>query len=718
MFIGKKSLTKISLVFITILIFILIPAVSDPLPSVTNQYNQSQTITITGTNSTIPNNLDLIDALTYNDTNTTLFYDSFNGWGVGTTNCNQGTSGWSLCRVVGTIANWGANNTLVPSMINSSDKKVLEGNDVDTGDVGTIIKCVDTSSYSLLYTDYALGHSALDANEYINVTINTTGNVYTNLKGVGDSVASVLTYYSNNITNYISSSTCINVTMVGTGSGAASDRGFLDDFKIIGASPLYRAEIEHNATGVTWSGILNSINVSVNFTTNVTSAFNLTIYNFNSGTWNYTPCNGGQVTANNWNNWWCNVTSNPSYYNSTDGKIRVRLNGTVAHTGAALIREDYVQYYVNYTPVDSVLPAWSQAQDNSSYKVYRGQVVNISTLWSDSGGGQLDKSWLSTNETGSWINYTANPYPIRALSGTGPSLVNWTWQNQTGAPRVIGWIIYTNDTANNINGTDNPGNVRRNFTMWGWSNTSWSFPSGSVSGIVPLTCFVNDTNATGPGPISGYDVNFYNVSSTAETYLGKNYTNSSGYAIYYWNTNGLTAGTYYPKCNITSNSTLFYNSSEYYQANTTISLANIVEITLSQTLSEGIIFGDVTVNTIGNPARNNSHPETRYNLTVGSSSTQNLDFYVKLNESFGAGIYVNESSSTTSNSTGFSTNTTVDTTWLILGNSTLNCTNLGTGNNCWIRMYFDVSTGVTSGYRQKNFTICGVTTGSSSNICG
>jgi hypothetical protein len=146
--------------------------------------------------------------------------------------------------------------------------------------------------------------------------------------------------------------------------------------------------------------------------------------------------------------------------------------------------------------------------------------------------------------------------------------------------------------------------------------------------------------------------------------------------------------------------------------------AEIVEITLSQALLNGIMFDTVTSNTIGNPARNNSNGgATKYNVTVGSSSTQNLDLYVKLNETFESGIYINESSSTTSASSGFTTNTTVDSTWSILGNSTSNCTNIAIGNNCWMRLYFDVGN-VPSGYKQRNFTICGVVTGSNPNICG
>lgn len=115
----------------------------------------------------------------------------------------------------------------------------------------------------------------------------------------------------------------------------------------INYSNNFRAEIEHNATGISWYGNLNSINVSVNFTTNVTSVFNLSIYNFNTGVWNYSVCQNGTATVNTWYNWWCNVTNNPSYYNSSDFKIRVRLNET-NHSSLGLLREEYVQYYVGY----------------------------------------------------------------------------------------------------------------------------------------------------------------------------------------------------------------------------------------------------------------------------------------------------------------------------------------------------------------------------------
>lgn len=115
--------------------------------------------------------------------------------------------------------------------------------------------------------------------------------------------------------------------------------------KIDSRRTTYRAEVEHNTTGVIWSGTLKSINVTLNFSTNVTSDFDLMIYNFYSGIWNYTSCQSGVATAGIWYRRWCNITDNPSYYNSSDNKIRVRLNGT-SHANLAVVREDYIQYYI------------------------------------------------------------------------------------------------------------------------------------------------------------------------------------------------------------------------------------------------------------------------------------------------------------------------------------------------------------------------------------
>lgn len=108
---------------------------------------------------------------------------------------------------------------------------------------------------------------------------------------------------------------------------------------------------------------------------------------------------------------------------------------------------------------------------------------------------------------------------------------------------------------------------------------------------------------------------------------------------------------------------------------------------------------------------------TQYKVTVGATSTDPVDFYSTLNETI-SNVYINESSSTTSASSGFTTNTTIDTSWSILGNSTLNCTNVAVGGNCWMMFWMDVGKNVPSGTIERNYTLCGVKTGSSSSLCG
>ena len=69
-----------------------------------------------------------------------------------------------------------------------------------------------------------------------------------------------------------------------------------------------------------------------------------------------------------------------------------------------------------------------------------------------------------------------------------------------------------------------------------------------------------------------YLVHFYVENDTHSFSLGSALTDSSGLATKTWDTSGYAQGIYYPKCNLTTNSSLYYNASETNQANTTINL--------------------------------------------------------------------------------------------------------------------------------------------------
>jgi hypothetical protein len=86
----------------------------------------------------------------------------------------------------------------------------------------------------------------------------------------------------------------------------------------------YQLSVEHNATGVSYSGTLNSINVSINFTSTVDDIYNMTIYNFASSSWDASSCQYVSVTANNYYTIWCHNKSGKLqfFYRSSKGKVK------------------------------------------------------------------------------------------------------------------------------------------------------------------------------------------------------------------------------------------------------------------------------------------------------------------------------------------------------------------------------------------------------------
>jgi hypothetical protein len=131
---------------------------------------------------------------------------------------------------------------------------------------------------------------------------------------------------------------------------------------VINPAPFYRAEVEHNAT-VIYSGILNSTNVSINFTSTANDVYSMKIYDFVNSNWDASPCQSQSVVPNTYYTIWCNVTNNPQNYNSSDGIVRIRINST-SNTNKGDLKEDYVQYYIS----SKVLPKYANisVEHNSS----------------------------------------------------------------------------------------------------------------------------------------------------------------------------------------------------------------------------------------------------------------------------------------------------------------------------------------------------------------
>ncbi len=83
-----------------------------------------------------------------------------------------------------------------------------------------------------------------------------------------------------------------------------------------------------------------------------------------------------------------------------------------------------------------------------------GAPLEMGAYWEENVG--LDSAWLSTNESGSWKNYTGGTYyPYTGFGNTVSGWSNFTWLNLSVPPnQQFCWKIYANDTSDNLNGTN------------------------------------------------------------------------------------------------------------------------------------------------------------------------------------------------------------------------------------------------------------------------
>jgi len=168
----------------------------------------------------------------------------------------------------------------------------------------------------------------------------------------------------------------------------------------------------------------------------------------------------------------------------------------------------------------------------------------------------------ATHTVWAYIGIPQDSYTNETLDPMGDDVYNLSYQcNSIGQYNVT---IYANDSSGNENNS-----LTLTWDVYGWSNITWHSPDdGSYSKGTPinLTCIVMDKdNGTA---INNYPVTFWNDT----TQLGTNYTNSTGYAVFQWNTTGLSDGDHVLNCTITHNATLYYNASSVNNGSTTITL--------------------------------------------------------------------------------------------------------------------------------------------------
>ena len=355
--IKSKTCELVTLTTLIFIIFISLKyALADEfsIPDPLIQYNQSGQpyVAFGGNPSGDYNDLNALgEGLTYdiseaydNDENITLLYDNFEGWATAS-DCSSGilpVGSWSRCS--DTADTFIRGTTTSGEYNNGTEALTLYDWDSDDfPNTEALIWCGDTSSYTKLYLTFWWRRIALDSGEYGRIDANDTGTSWTNIFDTGNGADTNYAESQIDISSYISTYSCIGLHAL---MNAVAEKFLVDDLRIIGERPLYRVDAWHNSSQIADGNIL-SINATINFTTNESDSYSLQIYDFANSQWASIDCDSGNVLADTATQWWCNKTSNPMNYNSSDRIIRIRINST-NDTDIGLLKEDYVQYFVGY----------------------------------------------------------------------------------------------------------------------------------------------------------------------------------------------------------------------------------------------------------------------------------------------------------------------------------------------------------------------------------
>jgi len=141
------------------------------------------------------------------------------------------------------------------------------------------------------------------------------------------------------------------------------------------------------------------------------------------------------------------TSTNVSYFVNILNDTGVRINDS--GTNLNFTRIDALNATEQIT--DNIVPTWGNNSNFSTAEL--GEEINLSAFWTDD--IKMYQATLSTNETGTWNNYTDGTYlsPITINSKTGWSNFSWVNYSLTNGT-VVSWQICGNDANDNQNATD------------------------------------------------------------------------------------------------------------------------------------------------------------------------------------------------------------------------------------------------------------------------
>lgn len=313
------------------------------------------------------------------------------------------------------------------------------------------------------------------------------------------------------------------------------------------AIPLWSSNTTSKASGVAYSPGAN-YGFEINWTESSGVIYNST---FNATFWSDFNSTGN-ITAPN-------ATYDIFYINFTDLAVGTYYYkwysiNTTGHENATA----NLTYVVNKAATNTTLYLNDSSIDRTSDYYHYGETANLTIELNVS---QTVELWTNfTGTYGLWKN------------GTG-SVVNYTTLNYTPGP----YNISGNFTENENYTSSFDSHI---LTIWGYSEINESAHASSVTTgtTTKLYCRVRDANTTSAK--SGYNVTFYDNT----TYLGSNTTNSTGWANI--SKSWSTIAVYNITCNITTDTSLYYNVSESNTNYSTITVT-AVPTTITTTIPSG-----------------------------------------------------------------------------------------------------------------------------------
>ncbi|MCP4259343.1 MAG: hypothetical protein GY774_17810 [Planctomycetes bacterium] len=302
--------------------------------------------------------------------------------------------------------------------------------------------------------------------------------------------------------------------------------------------------------------------------------FNISIYNYNTLSWDYLaqassthPICQDISSVISWSD-----TNLTHYVNSSDGRMMLLLEDLDQSGTAATLRVDYLDINVTVSPLFDDWMSLTNTTNNSivnGLNWIRTDSVNVSVHWNASSVSVIDGA-LVLNDSNSGINRTFNASESSYNFGFSGNWTNFTLNFSNTSMFIVGgnytvrmksWDSFYQQ------------NVSTSMAWFGLqshatvSEVSHNETNNSIVEGIPLELYCRIVDSNSSYHVSGYNVSFNNDTG----FIGSNLTNSSGWAVYDYIATAVNSTI---TCSITDQPGIFYIASADNEQNLSLQIVN------------------------------------------------------------------------------------------------------------------------------------------------